>query len=159
MALQFRFSEKGYETPTEESHPPFIRTEPPTPTTAYPTPNQAPTPNTVPTPNHAPSPSPSPGPNSVPTPASAPARPASRRPPLLQLPSYYLRRASGNGEKDVVPSLDDMLHKGVRRPRGGKVGLKDRIACYQWTFFTMVGYFPCIFLRWGGGRGGEYVIL
>lgn len=143
MALQF--SEKdfqGYQTPTEESQPPFVRTSPPTPATAA-TPNgqanQAPTPGTAP--------EPSPGQN-IPTPASAPAR-SSRRPPLLQLPSYYLRRASGQSERHVVPSLDDMLHKGVRRPRGGKVGIRDRIACYQWTFFTMVGS-SSVFLWWGG---------
>lgn len=152
MTLQF--SEKdfqGYQTPMEESQPPFIRTSPPTPNA--PTPNSAPIPNH--TPNHTPSPkpppSPAPGPDNIPTPASAPARP-NRRPPLLQLPSYYLRRASGQSERHIAPSLDDMLHKGVRRPRGGKVGLRDRIACYQWTFFTMVGFFS-FFLWWEGGRG------
>lgn len=102
----------GYQTPTEESHPPFIRTAPPTPTG-------------------------SPPPTLPPAPATAPP-PAPRRPPLLQLPSYYLRRRE-EPRRHVNPSLDDMLHKGVRRPRGGQVGFLDRVACYQWTFFTMVG--------------------
>lgn len=146
MTLQF--SEKdfqGYQTPMEEPQPPFARSSPPTPATA-PTPNgQA---NQAPTPGAAPEPSPG---QNVSTPASAPARP-SRRPPLLQLSSYYHRRTSGQSDGHVVPTLDDLLHKGVRRPRGGKVGIRDRIACYQWTFFTMVSsssVFPALGrVRW-----------
>lgn len=113
----------GYQTPTEESHPPFIHTEPPTPTS---------------------SPPPAPAPvlsSSVSSPPSfrPPSSHPPRRPALLQLPSYYLHRRA-EARRDVNPSLDDMLHKGVRRPRGGQVLFRERVACYQWTFFTMVRF-------------------
>lgn len=118
-----RTPDPGYQTPTEESHPPFIRTEPPTPSS---------------------SPPPAPAPvlsSSVSSPPSfrPPSSQPPRRPPLLQLPSYYLHRRN-ESRRDVNPSLDDMLHKGVRRPRGGKVLFRERVACYQWTFFTMVRF-------------------
>lgn len=115
----------GYQTPTEEDHPPFIRTEPPTPT---------PTPPSF----SSPPPFSSPAVSSVP-----PSAPPPRRPALLQLPSYYLQRRS-ESRRHVNPSLDDMLHKGVRRPKGGQVSFKERVACYQWTFFTMVCFLLCV---------------
>ena len=103
----------GYQTPTEECHPPFLRTEPPSPAASP----------------------------ALPPPASAPRPSPEKRPPLRQLPSYYLRRRE-DSRRNVNPSLDDMLHKGVRQPKEGDVGFRERVACYQWTFFTMVGS-PC----------------
>lgn len=115
----------GYQTPTEESHPPFIRTEPPTPTPSPPPVSLTQAATTPP----APVPS-----TQV---SSPPSAQPPRRPPLLQLSSYYLQRRNERS-RDVNPSLDDMLHKGVRRPKGGHVRFRERVACYQWTFFTMV---------------------
>ena len=48
-----------------------------------------------------------------------------------------------NGKTDEEPglnlsSLDNMLHKADTLPRKENVSIKDRIGCYQWTFFTMV---------------------
>ncbi|KAJ1338427.1 Voltage-dependent anion channel [Microdochium nivale] len=34
-------------------------------------------------------------------------------------------------------SLNHMVTKAQRREKGSKVGLRDRICCYQWTWFTM----------------------
>ena len=34
-------------------------------------------------------------------------------------------------------SLNDMITRSKEMRFGQKVGLRDRIACYQWTFFTM----------------------
>lgn len=88
--------------------------------------------NEQPTPTYT-SPSPRPG-------------PTAKRPPLMQLPSYYLRRREEGGRHHVAPSLDDMLHRGVRKPKGGYVGFRERVACYQWTFFTMVRVLPILVL-------------
>src|SRR5688572_4275365 len=44
-------------------------------------------------------------------------------------------------------SLSGMLSKAERLP-GSKVSVKDRIACYQWTWFTMVCHFQWLFLRY-----------
>lgn len=35
-------------------------------------------------------------------------------------------------------SLDDMVEKAHNDATKKKVGVRDRIACYQWTYFTMV---------------------
>lgn len=39
-------------------------------------------------------------------------------------------------------SLNDMLLKA--KAARGKVGIRDRIACFQWTWFTMTMVRPCI---------------
>ncbi|PKS09724.1 hypothetical protein jhhlp_004345 [Lomentospora prolificans] len=75
-----------------------------------------------------------------PSTSSAPAR---FRPQISRLTSFLRRQeadATGNdlqAQPDTHPSLDELLHVSSRRPKSGIVSIRDRIACYQWTFFTM----------------------
>lgn len=80
----------------------------------------------------------------TPTPPTTPTT-ARLRPQILRLTSYLRRQdavnATGNRlrpDPDIQPSLDELLHVSSRPPKSGVVTIKDRIACYQWTFFTMV---------------------
>ena len=38
-------------------------------------------------------------------------------------------------------SLDDVVANAEKRNPNRKVGLRDRVACFQWTYFTMVRSF------------------
>lgn len=73
--------------------------------------------------------------------SSAPAR---LRPQILRLTSFLRRQETDNAahvfrdQEDVHPSLDELLHVSSRPPKAGAVSIRDRIACYNWSFFTMV---------------------
>ncbi|KAM0343705.1 hypothetical protein ACHAPU_008296 [Fusarium lateritium] len=87
------------------------------------------------------------------TPATAPGtrRPAVPRPVLAQRPSYVAALAPGDtdgnsqrpsrflhhGSTLTSNSLNNVMAKAEKSPEGRKVGLRDRIACHRWTYFTM----------------------
>lgn len=58
------------------------------------------------------------------------------RPGLASRPSHmvsYPPHLPNNGS-----SLNELVTKSEKFPPGHKVSIKDRIACYRWTYFTMV---------------------
>jgi hypothetical protein len=96
--------------------------------------------------------------------ASAPAAPngnansntrrlAVPRPALTQRPSYIAaiapEDADGNNQSRprlvnhsstiTSHSLNHVMATAEKAPQSRRVGLRDRIACYQWTYFTLVG--------------------
>ncbi|POR38133.1 hypothetical protein TPAR_01658, partial [Tolypocladium paradoxum] len=104
----------GYESPSKDNQPGFFLSPSPTPSIHRSRPP-------------------------VPAPAGAPAA----RPPFLAKPSYVAaappERLSFNTAvpRSNQPSLNDLVAKSEKMPPNGKVTIKDRIACYQWTYFTM----------------------
>lgn len=91
--------------------------------------------------------------------ASAPAAPGTAhsrhhvvpRPPLSQRPSYITAIPSEHTNGHARPgrllnnesaltsnSLNHVIATAEKGPGNQKVGIRDRIACYQWTYFTMV---------------------
>ena len=80
-----------------------------------------------------------------------------RRPNLISRPSHMVAVPPPNRRANTGSSLNDML-SGAEKPRpGAKVGIKDRIACYQWTWFTMVRGSPFFF--WHLGRHSRRIWL
>ncbi|KAF5000003.1 hypothetical protein FGRMN_2084 [Fusarium graminum] len=91
--------------------------------------------------------------SAVATPATAPEtrRPVVPRPALAQRPSYVAALAPGDtdgnsqrqarllhhGSTLTSNSLNNVMAKAEKSPEGRKVGLRDRIACHRWTYFTM----------------------
>lgn len=121
----------GYESPLEDHHPAFFHAE----SASAPTPAQ---PQCV---------------SSLPgaRPEGAAAGP-SKRPVYVSRPSF-MTASSPISPQDTAgaqmssagsnpSSLDDMVEKANKPPSKAKVGLRDRIACYQWTYFTMVRLSP-----------------
>jgi hypothetical protein len=91
--------------------------------------------------------------------ASAPAAPGTAhsrhhvvpRPALSQRPSYITAippehtngharpgRLLNNESTLTSNSLNHVIATAEKGPGNQKVGIRDRIACYQWTYFTMV---------------------
>lgn len=69
--------------------------------------------------------------------------PQTARPALIARPSYIaaVPPERSSPTKPLVSnqsSLNQVVAKAEKLPLGAKVTLKDRIACYQWTYFTMV---------------------
>lgn len=102
----------GYESPSEEN-PPFIAG----PGVATPVPNDRPV--------------------------------AVTRPPLVQRPSYIAAAAPddprrnptrmlNNASTPTSNSLNHVMAIAEKSPVTPKVGIRDRIACHRWTYFTMV---------------------
>lgn len=60
------------------------------------------------------------------------------RPVLLSRPSHMVSFAPPSPPQTNGSGLDDIMSKAEKLTPGRKVGIKDRIACYQWTYFTMV---------------------
>ncbi|KAL2694425.1 hypothetical protein Neosp_001002 [[Neocosmospora] mangrovei] len=101
----------GYESPSEEN-PPFIAG----PGVATPAPNDRPV--------------------------------AVTRPPLVQRPSYIAAvapddprrnptRMLNNASTPTSNSLNHVMAIAEKSPVTPKVGIRDRIACHRWTYFTM----------------------
>lgn len=65
-----------------------------------------------------------------------------RRPALVSRSSHMVAIQPPTLQANGSSSLNDMLSGAEKRRPGAKVGIKDRIACYQWTWFTMVGSAP-----------------
>lgn len=75
-------------------------------------------------------------------PPAAAGAPATR-PPFLARPSYVAAAPPERPFNAAMPrsnqsGLDDLVAKAEKMLPRGKVTIKDRIACYQWTYFTMV---------------------
>jgi hypothetical protein len=111
----------GYESPSEESHPAFYHAE-----------NTAPAAQCI---------------SSVtlhgPPAAAAPVAGPSKRPAYASRPSFVVAQQDANQAQmssagSNPSSLDDMVEKAHNDATKKKVGVRDRIACYQWTYFTMV---------------------
>lgn len=108
----------GYESPTEDNQPPFFTTTPPV------------VPVTTANAN-----------------SSSTSQPTVR-PPFIQLSSYVAAAPSGYlapSDRDQTLrgrgselSLNNVVATPDKQVNNRKVSLKGRIACYQWTFFTMV---------------------
>jgi hypothetical protein len=70
------------------------------------------------------------------------------RPPLLPRSSFVVAlppppppptNSSDARARPAMPSgLDDIVSKDIGHMPGTKVSIRSRIACYQWTYFTMV---------------------
>lgn len=65
------------------------------------------------------------------------------RPAFVMRPSYMASappdiHGPNTSARSNQSSLNDVLYKSKQQPQQGKVGIRDRIACYKWTFFTMV---------------------
>ena len=58
------------------------------------------------------------------------------RPSMASQPSYIA--AARLRVPNPAAGLDDIVSKAENGLPGGKVTFRDRIACYQWTYFTMV---------------------
>ena len=112
----------GYESPLEENHPAFYHAE-----------NTGPAPQCV-----------SSTPLLAPPAAAAPIAGPSKRPVYASRPSFVAaQQEAGQAQMSSTgsnpSSLDDMVAKAHNdATRKKKVGVRDRIACYQWTYFTMV---------------------
>lgn len=65
-----------------------------------------------------------------------------RRPALVSRPSHMVAIQPPNQRANTGSSLNNMLSGAEKSRPGAKVSIKDRIACYQWTWFTMVCYPP-----------------
>ncbi|KAF5006117.1 hypothetical protein FDECE_7489 [Fusarium decemcellulare] len=115
-------SATGYESPSEDNLPPFF------------TSTSAPAPANLET--------------------SRTERPAVRRPPLVERPSYaaasppgapgdspggarHPSRLLNNSSTLTSNSLNHVMANAEKASPARKVGIRDRIACYQWTYFTM----------------------
>ncbi|KAK7417128.1 hypothetical protein QQX98_004731 [Neonectria punicea] len=102
----------GYESPSEDNVPPFF----------------TPSSSSV---------------NATASPGSVPALvPVSRRPVSAQRPSYIAENGSRtlNGLShghSLGSSLNHVMASAEKTSPNHKVGIRDRIACYQWTYFTM----------------------
>jgi hypothetical protein len=98
--------------------------------------------------------------SAVATPATASdtRRSAVKRPALAQRPSYITAiapedanstnqrsaRLLHHGSTLTSNSLNHVMATAEKSPEGRKVGLRDRIACHRWTYFTMVNtYLLC----------------
>lgn len=68
------------------------------------------------------------------TPDPTPHRPGASGPSWSHASAS--RRQNGGGNSPMKASMDDILNKG-RNLSKRKVSLRDRITCYQWTWFTM----------------------
>ena len=68
------------------------------------------------------------------TPDPTPQRPGASAPSWSN--SSTSRRQNGGGNGPMKASMDDILNKG-RNMSKRKISLRDRITCYQWTWFTM----------------------
>ncbi|KAK7430593.1 hypothetical protein QQZ08_002885 [Neonectria magnoliae] len=102
----------GYESPSEDNVPPFF------------TPSLSSVNATA-------------GPGSVPAPV-----PVSRRPVFAQRLSYIAENGSRtpNGLShghSLGSSLNHVMASAEKTSLNHKIGIRDRIACYQWTYFTM----------------------
>ncbi|CAJ0551778.1 Ff.00g057570.m01.CDS01 [Fusarium sp. VM40] len=87
----------------------------------------------------------------TPATASDARRSAVKRPALAQRPSYITaiapEDAHGNNQRPArllhhgstltSNSLNHVMATAEKSPDGRKVGLRDRIACHRWTYFTM----------------------
>jgi hypothetical protein len=74
------------------------------------------------------------------------------RPPLVQRPSYIAAAAPddprtdrrnptrmlNNASTPTSNSLNHVMAIAEKSPVTPKVGIRDRIACHRWTYFTMV---------------------
>lgn len=116
----FAMPADGYESPTEDNQPAFFFG--PTPTASGAT-----TPARISI--------------SAPTPTAAAVTFLERAHPRLHFARYPPSRdvspdmyQASNGP----PNLDSVVLDGEKSSLPRQIGLKDRIACYQWTFFTMV---------------------
>ncbi|EAA26724.3 hypothetical protein GE21DRAFT_3233 [Neurospora crassa] len=63
-------------------------------------------------------------------------RPGAPSEPFWATSSASRRQKGGGNNSPMKASMDDILTKG-RNLSKGKVSLRDRITCYQWTWFTM----------------------
>ncbi|KAL4723272.1 hypothetical protein ACLX1H_009762 [Fusarium chlamydosporum] len=80
-----------------------------------------------------------------------PRRLAVPRPALVQRPSYIAAMAPDDADSNdqsrprllnhsstiTSHSLNHVMATAEKSPKSQKVGIRDRIACYQWTFFTL----------------------
>ncbi|KAL7795278.1 voltage-dependent anion channel domain-containing protein [Trichoderma ceciliae] len=109
----------GYESPTEDNQPPFFFGSTPTASGAT-------------TPARISLSAPTPGTASISFLAQAPRRShLALHPPCRDAgPDTY--QSSGS-----QPNLDSVILDREKHVLPRRVGLRDRIACYQWTFFTM----------------------
>lgn len=113
----------GYESPSEDNLPPFFAS--------------------------------SSGATAAATTATTPAAPpalvaATRRPIFVQRPSYIVatgpplpengsRTPNGlNHGHSLSSSLNHVMASAEKASPNHRIGIRDRIACYQWTYFTMV---------------------
>ena len=61
------------------------------------------------------------------------------RPVLLSRPSHIVSLSpSSSPNADNGYGLDTVMSRAEKLGPDHKVGIKDRIACYKWTYFTMV---------------------
>ncbi|KAK4095081.1 hypothetical protein Purlil1_777 [Purpureocillium lilacinum] len=111
----------GYESPTEENQPPFFSSPSPTPSFHQPHGSAAVAPRPA---AHGP----------------VPRAPLTSRPSYVAAPASdgHAHAARGHGRwPPNQSSLNGMVEKAETMLPDAKVTLKDRIACYQWTYFTM----------------------
>lgn len=113
----------GYESPSEDNLPPFFTSSSGATTAA----------------------------TTAATPAATPALvAATRRPIFVQRPSYIAATGAPlpeNGSRtpnglnhghSLSSSLNHVMASAEKASPNHKIGIRDRIACYQWTYFTMV---------------------
>lgn len=122
----------GYESPTEENQPAFFFTPSPAASGTV-TPVRISASASVSA--------------SVSSPALASVMSPALRPPFPSRPSYNII-TSGNQSLSFStpfdrPSLNDVVEKAGEASPTRRVGIRDRIACYQWTYFTMVRRREC----------------
>ncbi|KPM34932.1 hypothetical protein AK830_g11635 [Neonectria ditissima] len=115
----------GYESPSEDNVPPFFA-----PSSSSANANASANATAAPT---------APAPGSVPIPVLPQV---SRRPVFAQRPSYVAENGSRtpNGlvhGHSLGSSLNHVMASAEKTSPNHKVGIRDRIACYQWTYFTM----------------------
>ena len=61
------------------------------------------------------------------------------RPPLVSRASHMIAiQPQEHGARTNASSLNDVITQAEKQGPKGKVSIKDRIACHQWTYFTMV---------------------
>lgn len=110
-----RIDSSGYESPDENCQPPFV-----TPPSGTPAATPLPNDETAQTSNLVP-------PSTSGTRTNADSREASQA---------HRRK----GENSHGSSLNNVLANMDRTGRGKKVGIRDRLACHQWTWFAMVRF-------------------